>query len=74
MPHYTRERQAPLSPDLLRLQADARYARERYQLYKARVHGPRLTEPARLQELERTCLRAESRFRNALSARQRSYA
>ncbi len=51
------------SAEFLRVQAEARYARERYQLYKARTHGPRATDPARLRELERTCERAESRLR-----------
>ena len=53
------------SEELDRLQADARYARERYQLYKARTFGPRLTDPSRLANLERTCLRAEKRLRRA---------
>ena len=52
-----------LSPEFLRLQAEARYARERYQLYKARTYGPRPTDPARLRELERSCELAESRLR-----------
>lgn len=51
-----------LSAEFLRLQAEARYARERYQLYKARTLGPRGTDPARLRELERICLMAESRL------------
>ncbi|MGH2985389.1 MAG: hypothetical protein ACRDLO_01720 [Solirubrobacterales bacterium] len=50
------------SAEFLRVQAEARYARERYQLYKARTLGPRGTDPARLRELERTCLMAESRL------------
>ena len=50
---------------LVRLQADARYARERFQLYRARVHGSRATDPTRLRELERTCQRAEARLRRA---------
>ena len=66
------DRDGALSEQLLQLQADARYARERYQLYKARVYGPRITEPARLADLERTCVRAENRFRRAISARERT--
>jgi hypothetical protein len=50
------------SAEFLRLQAEARYARERYQLYKARTLGPRGTDPARLRELERICVMAESRL------------
>lgn len=57
-----------MSPECLRLQADARYARERYQLYKARVYGPRPTDPGRLAELDRACAKAERRFRAALAA------
>ena len=55
----------PASAQLARLQADARYARERYQLYKARTYGPRQSDPTRLAELERVCLRAETRLRRA---------
>jgi hypothetical protein len=51
------------SPEFVRLQAEARYARERYQLYKARTRGPKPTTPGRLIELERICDRAESRLR-----------
>jgi hypothetical protein len=69
MPHAAPVRtRKPMSPELLRLQAEARYARERYQLYKARVYGARVAEPKRLAELERTCLRAEGTFRRAMSA------
>jgi hypothetical protein len=50
-------------PEFLRLQAEARYARERYQLYKARTRGPKPTTPARLAELERVSDRAEGRLR-----------
>lgn len=42
------------------LQAQARFARERYDLYKARTYGPRLTSPSRLQELERESERAQA--------------
>ena len=59
----------PLTPELVRIQADARYARERYQLYKARVYGPRVADPGRLAELKRVCLRAEGTFRRAMSAK-----
>jgi hypothetical protein len=38
---------------LRELEAEARYARERYQLYKARSYGSRLTSHERLRELER---------------------
>jgi hypothetical protein len=50
----------------------ARFARERYDLYRARAYGPRLTSPSRLRELERECARAEANlsFAEAESARE----
>jgi hypothetical protein len=47
------------------LQSEAQYHRERYQLYKAKTHGPRLTSATRLSELERRCQGADSRLRAA---------
>jgi hypothetical protein len=47
------------------LRAEARYARERYQLYKARAFGGRATSPVRLRELERAYQQAEERLRAA---------
>lgn len=38
---------------LAALEAEAHYARERYQLYRAKAYGPRLTSAGRLRELER---------------------
>jgi hypothetical protein len=35
------------------LRAEARYRRERYDLYKAKTYGGRPTSPAHLRELER---------------------
>lgn len=43
-----------LNARLVALEAEARYARERCQLYRARAYGPRLTSTGRLRELERT--------------------
>ena len=37
------------------LRAQARYARQRYDLYKARAYGQRPTSLARMRELERVC-------------------
>ncbi len=56
-----------MTPSLEQLRAEARYHRERYDLYRAKAYGPRATSPARLRELERTCASAEAR----LSAAQR---
>jgi len=55
------------SPEFVRLQAEARYARERYQLYKARTHGPKPTNPARLAELERISDTAEGRLHRLIA-------
>ena len=43
----------------------ARYAQERYDLYKARTYGPRMTSPARLRELQQACNLADARLRSA---------
>jgi hypothetical protein len=50
---------------LAELEADARYARESYELYRARAYGPRLTSAVRLRELERKSKLAESRLDRA---------
>lgn len=47
------------------LQAEARYHRERFELYKAKTYGPRLTSGTRLRELERRHQGADSRLRSA---------
>jgi hypothetical protein len=52
-------------PDMHDLLAEARYHRERYQLYKAKQYGPRLTSPTRLRELERASRSADARLRMA---------
>jgi hypothetical protein len=53
------------------LRAQAQYARERYQLYKAKAYGQRATSPARLRELERASQQAEARLRAAEAEEQR---
>lgn len=55
-------------PSLRRLEelrVDARYHRERRDLYRAKMHGSRPTSPARLRELERACALSEARLRRA---------
>jgi hypothetical protein len=47
------------------LRAEARYHRERRDLYRAKMHGPRPTSSARLRELERACAFSELRLRRA---------
>ena len=44
---------------------DARHARERYDLYKAKTYGPKLTSPAKLRELQRASNLADARLRSA---------
>jgi hypothetical protein len=44
------------------LRADARYARERYELYKARAYGSRPSSPVKLRELEHEATRAQERL------------
>jgi len=51
---------------IAQLRAEARYARERYDLYRARAYGPRPTSAARLRELELAHRNAEERLQNAL--------
>ena len=51
---------------LTELEAEERYARERYQLYKAKAYGSRLTSPGRLRELERRSKLAKRRLDTAL--------
>jgi hypothetical protein len=47
------------------LRVDARYHRERRDLYRAKMHGPRPTSAVHLKELERACALSESRLRRA---------
>jgi hypothetical protein len=47
------------------LAAEARYHRERLQLYRARFHGPRPATVIRLMELERLSEHADRRLRRA---------
>jgi hypothetical protein len=44
---------------------EARYRRERYDLYRAKMYGPRPTTVARLRELERAHQGADARLRRA---------
>jgi hypothetical protein len=49
------------------LRAEAAYRRQRLDLYRAKVYGPRATSSARLTELERDYERANSRLKRALA-------
>jgi hypothetical protein len=47
------------------LLAEARHQRHRYDLYRAKMYGPRPTTMARLKELERAYQGADARLRRA---------
>ena len=53
------------SPPIDELRAEARYHRERYDLYRAKAYAQRPTSAVRLRELERACQGAEARLRRA---------
>jgi hypothetical protein len=54
------------------LRAQAQHARQRYDLYKAKAYGQRLTSPARMRELQRACEQAEARLRAAEAQERRA--
>ncbi len=54
------------------VRAKARYAGERYQLYKAKAYGPRPTSSARLRELQRAYEQAAERLRAVEAEEQRA--
>ena len=56
------------SARLLELEANSRYARERYRLYRAKAYGSRLTSAERLRRLERESAWAERRLERAKAA------
>lgn len=61
-----RRRVGRLDPHRLEeLRAEARFARERLDLYRARAYGMRPVDPARLRELERAADAAAERLRHA---------
>ena len=49
------------------LRAEARFARERLDLYRARAYSLRPVDPTRLRDLERAAAAAEERLRHALA-------
>jgi len=53
------------SPRIEDLQAEARYHRARYDLYRAKMYGQRPTTMGRLRELERAHQGADARLRAA---------
>ena len=58
----------PGSARIEQLEAEARHARERYALYRARTYGPHATSITRLNELQRIHEGAEARLRRAREA------
>ena len=54
------------------LRNDARYASERYRLYRAKAMSARATSPDRLRELERAATLAEARLAAALKSSRRA--
>jgi hypothetical protein len=60
------------SSELENLAAEARYHRQRYDLYRAKAYGSRPTSDARLRELRRSCESAERRFKEARAASRRA--
>jgi hypothetical protein len=52
---------------LAELKVDARHHRDRRDLYRSKMYGPRPASLVRLKELERACDLSESRLRRAES-------
>jgi hypothetical protein len=52
-------------PDLVQLEAEARYHRDRLRIYRGRVVSSKPSSPGRLRELERTSVAADERLRHA---------
>jgi hypothetical protein len=53
---------------LAQLEAEAKYARQRFDLYRAKVYGPRSSNPTQLRKLQEACKYAEARLERAKSA------
>jgi hypothetical protein len=58
---------APDAAETGRLEAQARYHRDRLALYRARLLNSKFTSASRLRELERTSRAADARLRAARS-------
>jgi len=56
-----------MNPRLEGLEAEARYRRERLDLYRAKAYGSGLVTEAGMRLRERECEHAEQRLRNARS-------
>ena len=53
------------------LRVQARYWRERRDLYRAKTYGPRATSPVRLRELESAAREADARLKRAEASGRR---
>jgi hypothetical protein len=69
MPDATGSHPGGATNGLDHLAAEARYHRQRYDLYRAKIYGGRPTSETRLRELQRLCESAEARFNAAKAAR-----
>ena len=54
--------------EMARLRDEARYRRERLELYRARLYGGQAANPGKLRELEQACEGAAARLRRAEAA------
>lgn len=61
-----------MEPRIEDLRAEARHARERRDLYRAKTYGPRPTSAGRLRELERAADGAAARLARAEAMRRRA--
>jgi len=59
----------PTETQIAELRAEARHARERYDLYQAKMYGLRPTTVSRLNELDRAQQGAAARLRRAEASR-----
>jgi hypothetical protein len=59
-----------MDPGIEHLTAEARYHRQRYDLYRAKMYSLRPTTHTRLRELQRACEAAEARLEAARSTRR----
>ena len=58
----------PQAQRLEQLSAEARYHRQRLDLYRARLYGGRAVSPARLEEFQRASDEADARLRRERDA------
>jgi hypothetical protein len=61
----TDSRSSAQSRRLAELQAEATYAKERFDLYKAKIYGSGQTSATQLRKLQEASLYAEARLRRA---------